>query len=357
MNKILLLAGDGIGPEIMAQTQRVITLVNERFNMGLECESALIGGAAIEDGGEPLPDSTLNLAKAADAVLLGAVGGPKWDDIALDKRPEKALLKIRRELGLFANLRPAMMFPELVHASSLKPEYVENLDMLTVRELTGGIYYGEPRGHYQTPVRKSMNTMVYSEEEIRRVAIVAFDLAMNRRKRVCSVDKANVLEVSQLWREVVSEVAKDYPKIELCHMYVDNAAMQLVKDPKQFDVLVMGNLFGDIISDCSAMLTGSIGMLPSASLNQYNKGLFEPVHGSAPDIAGKNCVNPCAMVLSFAMLCEYSFGQKPVAHAIHRALSQVLASGQVTADIAKGQAVSTTVMGDAIIQTLKELTS
>lgn len=354
--KVLLLAGDGIGPEVMHQAQKVISSCNSYFSTDIECETALIGGAAIDDCGQALPTSTLQLAKASDSILLAAVGGPKWDDHHLKERPEKALLQIRTELGLFSNLRPAYLFPDLVDASTLKPSVIENLDIMTVRELTGGIYYGEPRGITNNNGRSAVNSMVYHESEIRRVAKVAFEIAQKRQKRLCSVDKANVLEVSQLWREVVSETANFYPDVELTHMYVDNAAMQLVRDPKQFDVLVMGNLFGDIISDCSAMLTGSIGMLPSASLNESNIGLFEPVHGSAPDIAGKDVVNPSAMILSFAMMLEYGFEQGIIAQKIKQAISKVLSEGILTKDIAGNRAfVGTNEMGDAIVSALKQL--
>jgi 3-isopropylmalate dehydrogenase len=356
--KILLLSGDGVGTEIMQELEKIIAICNKYFSTNIECEKSLIGGAAIDDCNNPLPQNTLDLAKDADGVLLGAVGGPKWDAIDLELRPEKALLKLRKELGLFANLRPALMFPELLSSSSLKPEYIENLDMLTVRELTGGIYYGEPRGIVNNKQRSAHNTMVYSEFEIQRVAKVAFELAQKRSKKLCSVDKANVLEVSRLWREVVSEMSIDYPDVSLTHMYVDNAAMQLVRDPKQFDVLLTGNLFGDILSDCSAMLTGSIGMLPSASLNKGNVGMFEPVHGSAPDIAGKNIVNPCAMILSFAMMLEYSLDNKLIADNIKQSISNVLSQKIITKDLVNNSNtnfVSTSQMGESIAAELIKL--
>ena len=301
---ILILPGDGIGPEIVAEARKVLDVVNDRFRLGLDFDEALIGGCAIDATGEPFPAATLAKARAADAILLGAVGGPQWDTLDRAIRPERGLLAIRSQLGLFGNLRPAVLYPQLANASSLKPEVVAGLDILIVRELTGGIYFGEPRGIDidEAGERRGYNTYVYTEAEIRRIGRLAFDSARKRNGRVCSVDKANVLEVTMLWREVMTELGKEYPDIELSHMYVDNAAMQLVRAPKQFDVIVTGNMFGDILSDQASMLTGSIGMLPSASLDQDGKGLYEPCHGSAPDIAGKGVANPLATILSAAML-------------------------------------------------------
>lgn len=354
--KVLILPGDGIGPEIIGQARLVLEAVNERFALGLELSEGLIGGAALDAEGTPLSDDTLARAKAADAVLLGAVGGYKWDKNDMALRPEKGLLRLRSELDLFANLRPAMLYPQLADASSLKPEVVSGLDILIVRELTGGIYFGQPRGirRKDNGEREGFNTYVYSESEIRRIAISAFEAAMKRNKRLCSVDKANVLEVTVLWREVVEEVAKDYPEVELSHMYVDNAAMQLVRAPKQFDVLVTGNMFGDILSDCAAMLTGSIGMLPSAALNAHNQGMYEPIHGSAPDIAGKDLANPLATILSVAMMLRYSLANESVADAIEMAVKKVLDQGYRTADIMSPGCtqVGTKAMGQAVLAAL-----
>ncbi|WP_420496964.1 3-isopropylmalate dehydrogenase [Spongiibacter nanhainus] len=352
---IAILAGDGIGPEIMAQASRVLSLVNEKWQLNLALEEALVGGAAIDATGTALPSETMALCEKADAILLGAVGGPKWDNLPPAERPEKAgLLAIRSKLDLFGNLRPALLYPQLADASSLKPELVAGLDILIVRELTGGIYFGQPRGirELEGGERQGYNTYVYSESEIRRIGKVAFELARKRGGRLCSVDKANVLEVTMLWREVIQDMAKDYPDVELSHMYVDNAAMQLVRAPKQFDVMVTGNMFGDILSDAAAMLTGSIGMLPSASLDVNGKGMYEPCHGSAPDIAGQNKANPLATILSVAMMLRYSLNQAEAAQAIEDAVSRVLDRGLRTADIAaEGEAVvSTTEMGDAVIQ-------
>ena len=316
----------------------------------------LLGGAAIDAHGKPLPEETLAKARAADAILLGAVGGPKWDNIDRALRPEKGLLAIRAELGLFGNLRPAILYPQLAGASALKPEVVSGLDILIVRELTGGIYFGEPRGirTLENGERQGFNTDIYSESEIRRIGRVAFEAARKRGKRLCSVDKANVLEVTVLWREVMTELAAEYPDVELSHMYVDNAAMQLVRAPKQFDVVVTGNLFGDILSDAAAMLTGSIGMLPSASLDENGKGMYEPVHGSAPDIAGQGKANPLATMLSVAMMLRYSFGKAEAAAAIERAVGTVLDAGLRTGDImtAGCQLVNTATMGDALCEAL-----
>jgi len=354
---VLILPGDGIGPEIVTEARRVLALVNAQDNLGLELSEALVGGAAIDADGVPLPDATLAAAKAADAILLGAVGGPKWDtNPDFQIRPEKGLLGIRSNLGLFGNLRPAILYPQLAHASSLKPEIVSGLDILIVRELTGGIYFGQPRGirEKEGGIREGYNTYVYDENEIRRIGRVAFEAAMARDKRLCSVDKANVLEVTVLWREIMEELAKEYPEVELSHMYVDNAAMQLVRAPKQFDVMVTGNMFGDILSDAAAMLTGSIGMLPSASLDVDGKGMFEPCHGSAPDIAGQGLANPLATILSAAMMLRYSLGAGDSADRIEKAVSSVLDQNFRTADIwSEGmQKVSTSEMGDAVVAAL-----
>ncbi len=353
---IVLLAGDGIGPEIVAEAEKVLAQVNAQFSLGLSWSHELLGGAAIDAHGVPLPDVTLEAARKADAILLGAVGGPKWDTIERSIRPERGLLKIRAELNLFANLRPALLYPQLAAASSLKPEIVSGLDLLIVRELTGGIYFGQPRGirTLENGERQGFNTDIYSESEIRRIAHVAFQLAQKRNKRVLSVDKANVLEVTELWKQVVTEVSAEYPDVALSHMYVDNAAMQLVRAPKQFDVIVTGNLFGDILSDQAAMLTGSIGMLPSASLDQQKKGMYEPCHGSAPDIAGQGIANPLATILSVAMMLRYSLNAPQAAEAIEAAVGRVLDQGLRTADIfSEGTTrVGTKAMGDAVVAAL-----
>jgi len=307
-HRVLVLPGDGIGPEVMNETIAVIEQVNAALGIDMILDHALLGGAAIDATGVPYPDETAAKARQADAIILGAVGGPKWDGLDRSIRPEKGLLGIRSDLQLFGNLRPAILYPQLAQASSLKPDLVAGLDLLIVRELTGGIYFGQPRGLDTTEdgQRRGFNTYVYTESEIKRVAHLAFDLARKRDRRVCSVDKANVLEATMLWREVMNEVAKEYPDVELSHMYVDNAAMQLIRAPKQFDVMVTGNMFGDILSDAAAMLTGSIGMLPSASLDQAGRGMYEPCHGSAPDIAGQGIANPLATILSAAMMYRYS---------------------------------------------------
>ena len=357
--QILILPGDGIGPEIMAEAVKVLNLANDKFGLGYELSFDDLGGAAYDRYGSPLADETLERARAADAVLLGAVGGPKWDTIDPALRPERGLLKIRSELGLFGNLRPAILYPQLAEASTLKPEVVSGLDILIVRELTGGIYFGKPRQRttLENGERMAFDTLPYSESEVRRIAKVGFDMAMVRNKKLCSVDKANVLASSQLWREVVEEVAKDYPEVELSHMYVDNAAMQLVRAPKQFDVMVTDNMFGDILSDQASMLTGSIGMLPSASLDVNNKGMYEPCHGSAPDIAGQGIANPLATILSVSMMLRYSFAQVAAADAIEQAVSQVLDQGLRTGDIlSEGcRKVGTVEMGDAVVAALKNL--
>lgn len=358
MGHIVVLPGDGIGPEIVAQAVRVLDVVNARFGLGLTHSEALIGGAAIDATGDPLPETTLIQAKAADAVLLGAVGGPAWDGLPMSQRPEKGLLRIRAGMELFANFRPAILYPELAHASTLKPEVVSGLDILIVRELIGGIYFGEPRGIEGAPgQRVGFNTDRYSEPEIERIGRIAFDAARARGGRLCSVDKANVLEVTVLWREVMTRLAADYPDVTLSHMYVDNAAMQLVRAPKQFDVVVTGNLFGDILSDAAAMLTGSIGMLPSASLNSAKQGLYEPCHGSAPDIAGTDTANPLATILSVAMMLMHTFNHREAATAIETAVQHVLATGFRTRDIATAavdeRIVGCQAMGDAVVTSLE----
>ena len=351
--KIAILPGDGIGTEIMTQALRVLKALDLRF----ETEQALVGGAAYEAFGHPLPDATLKLAKEADAVLFGAVGDWKYDKLERALRPEQAILGLRKNLGLFANFRPAICYEQLTHASSLKPELVAGLDILLIRELTGDIYFGQPRGRRESPdgafkgAQEAFDTMRYSRPEIERIAHVAFKAAQKRGKRVTSVDKANVLETFQFWRDVVSEVHAQYPDVALDHMYVDNAAMQLVKAPKSFDVIVTGNMFGDILSDEAAMLTGSIGMLPSASLNESGRGLYEPSHGSAPDIAGKDVANPLATILSMAMMLRFSLNQAAAAERVEAAVQHVLAAGLRTADIwSQGtQRVGTAQMGDAVL--------
>jgi len=349
--QILILPGDGIGPEITAEAVKVLTAL-QADGLDIQMTEDLVGGAAYDVHGVPLADATLEKAKQADAILLGAVGGYQWESLDISVRPEKGLLALRSNLELFANLRPAYLFAQLADASTLKPEVVADLDILIVRELTGGIYFGQPRGIRQLDngERQGFSTYVYSESEIKRIVQVAFEAAMKRNKRLCSVDKANVLEVTELWREVVNEVAKDYPEVEVQHMYVDNAAMQLVLNPKQFDVMVTGNMFGDILSDEASMLTGSIGMLASASLDANNKGMYEPSHGSAPDIAGKNIANPLATILSAAMMLRYSLGREDFAVRVEEAVSRVLDKGLRTADIwSEGmQKVSTSEMGSAV---------
>lgn len=354
---IAVLPGDGIGHEIMAEAARVLEWINKTHKLGLVLEHALVGGSAIDAHGSALPAETFAICERADAILLGAVGGPKWDKLPPAERPEKAgLLEIRKRLDLFGNLRPAILYPQLADASSLKPEIVAGLDILIVRELTGGIYFGQPRGIrvLENGEREGYNTYVYNESQIRRIAKVAFELAQKRSGRLCSVDKANVLEVTMLWREVMDEVAKDYPDVELSHMYVDNAAMQLVRAPKQFDVVVTGNMFGDILSDAAAMLTGSIGMLPSASLDVNGRGMYEPCHGSAPDIAGQNKANPLATILSVAMMLRYSLNEPAAAQRIEDAVSTVLDQGFRTADIYSDGStmVGTIEMGDAVLAAL-----
>ncbi|MCL4185795.1 MAG: 3-isopropylmalate dehydrogenase [Burkholderiaceae bacterium] len=352
--KIAVLAGDGIGPEIMAQAIKVLDALRSD-GLAIETEAAPVGGAGYDAGKDPLPERTLSIARAADAILFGAVGGPQYDTLPRAMRPEQGLLRLRKELSLFANLRPAVLYPELASASSLKPEIVAGLDIMILRELTGDIYFGQPRGRRETDgEREGFDTMRYRESEIRRIVRAGFDTAMKRSRKLCSVDKANVLDTSILWREVANEVARDYPQVELSHMYVDNAAMQLVRAPKQFDVIVTGNMFGDILSDEASMLTGSIGMLPSASLNARGFGLYEPIHGSAPDIAGRNLANPLATILSAAMLLRHSLHQEAAAQRVETAVRKVLAQGFRTADIAETgkRTVGTKEMGDAVLAAL-----
>jgi 3-isopropylmalate dehydrogenase len=353
--KIAVLAGDGIGPEIVAQATRVLQALASD-GLKIELEAAPFGGAGYDAHGDPLPPSTLRLAQQADAVLCGAVGGPRYDALPRPQRPEQGILRIRKELGLFANLRPAVLFPELVGASTLKPEVVSGLDIMIVRELTGDIYFGEPRGRRSNArgEREGYDTMLYAEPEIRRIVEVGFQTALKRGKKLCSVDKENVLETSRFWREVAGDVGKKYPQVELTHMYVDNAAMQLVRNPRHFDVIVTGNMFGDILSDEASMLTGSIGMLPSASLDARGKGLYEPVHGSAPDIAGRNLANPLATILSSAMMLRYTFNRDEWAYRIEAAVKKVLSEGYRTADIFEPgtRKVGTSEMGDAVVAAL-----
>jgi len=349
---VLVLPGDGIGPEIVTEAVKVLGALN----LGIEIDTALIGGSAVDATGNPLPEETLTKARAADAILLGAVGGPKWDGNPMEQRPEKGLLGIRSQLELFANLRPAILYPQLAEASTLKPEVVSGLDILIVRELTGGIYFGQPRGirTLENGEREGYNTYVYSESEIRRIGRQAFEAAQKRGKRLCSIDKSNVLEVTVLWKEVMDDLAKEYPDVELSHMLVDNAAMQLVRAPKQFDVMVTGNMFGDILSDAAAMLTGSIGMLPSASLDENGKGMYEPCHGSAPDIAGQGKANPLATILSVAMMLRYSLNETAAADRIEKAVEAVLDQGLRTGDImSEGcKLVGTEEMGEAVVAAL-----
>ncbi|MEW8626148.1 MAG: 3-isopropylmalate dehydrogenase [Candidatus Thiodiazotropha sp.] len=354
--QILILPGDGIGPEIVTEAVKVLAALRDRFGFDVEMDEALVGGAAIDATGGPLPEATLDLAKEADAILLGAVGGPKWEQLDISIRPEKGLLGLRSALNLFANLRPAILYPQLADASSLKAEIVAGLDIMIVRELTGGIYFGQPRGvrELEGGEKQGFNTLVYQESEVDRIARVAFDIARKRDSRVCSVDKANVLECTELWREVVTRIGEEYADVDLSHMYVDNAAMQLVKWPKQFDVMVTTNMFGDILSDCAAMLTGSIGMLPSASLDEQGKGMYEPIHGSAPDIAGQGVANPLATILSVAMMLRYSLDEPAMADRVEAAVNRVLDQGLRTPDIfAEGMTeVNCETMGDAVVAAL-----
>jgi len=353
--KIAVLPGDGIGPEIMREAVRVLDALKSD-GLKIETELAPVGGAGYDAAKDPLPAATLKLAEQADAVLFGAVGGPKYDTLERPMRPEQGLLRLRKGLGLFANLRPAVLYPELAGASTLRPDVVAGLDIMILRELTGDIYFGQPRGRRTNAAgeREGFDTMLYAESEIVRIARVGFETARKRNRRLCSVDKANVLDTSILWREVVSELAKSYPEVELSHMYVDNAAMQLVRAPKQFDVIVTGNMFGDILSDEASMLTGSIGMLPSASLDAHNKGLYEPIHGSAPDIAGKNLANPLGTILSVALMMRYTFNHEQAANRIESAVRRVLADGMRTGDIYQDgcRKVGTAQMGEAVIAAL-----
>ena len=355
-HKILILPGDGIGPEIVAEAVKLLGALQQADDLAVELEHADVGGAGLDACGCPLPEQTLELARDADAILLGAVGGPKWDCVERSLRPEQGLLDLRAELGVFANLRPALTYPQLVEASTLKADVVSGLDLMIVRELTGGIYFGQPRGvrTLDDGQRQGFNTLVYAESEIERICRIAFDLAMKRGRQVCSVDKSNVLEVSVLWREVAERVGGDYPEVALSHMYVDNAAMQLVREPRQFDVLVTSNMFGDILSDLASMLTGSIGMLPSASMDSAGKGLYEPVHGSAPDIAGQGIANPLATTLSVAMMLRYTLGAPELAQRIESAVARVLDQGLRTPDIQSPgtRVVGTGDMGDAIVAAL-----
>lgn len=355
--RITLLPGDGIGPEIMAVAVDVLKVVAKRFDLNFDFQTALIGGAAIDETGEPLPSATLETCRSSDSVLLAAIGGYKWDSLPSDKRPEAGLLGLRAGLELFANLRPAKIIPQLIDASTLKREVVEGVDIMVVRELTGGIYFGKPKGIFATETgeRRGVNTMVYSESEIERIGKVAFETAQKRGGKLCSVDKANVLDVSQLWREKMTKLASEYPDVELSHLYVDNAAMQLVRAPKQFDTIVTGNLFGDILSDAAAMLTGSIGMLPSASLGASGPGVYEPVHGSAPDIAGQDKANPLAQVLSAAMMLRYDLDQPAAADLIENAVLQVLQQGDRTGDIMSPgmNLLGCRAMGDALMKILE----
>ena len=356
--KILILPGDGIGPEIIVEAVKVLARLREDFGLDIEMDEALFGGAGIDAVGQALPEATLELARASDAVLMGAVGGPKWEPLEIAKRPEKGLLGLRAGLELFANLRPAILYPQLAGASALKPEIVSGLDILIVRELTGGIYFGQPRGVRMRAdgEREGINTLVYRESEIRRICRAAFEIARKRKGRLCSVDKANVLECTELWREVATEVGREYPDVELSHLYVDNAAMQLIRAPKQFDVMVTTNMFGDILSDAAAMLTGSIGMLPSASLDAAGKGMYEPIHGSAPDIAGRGIANPLATILSAAMMLRHSLDGALFADRVEAAVAAVLDQGLRTADIMSGgmREVGTAEIGDAVAAALGE---
>ena len=356
--KLLVLPGDGIGPEIVAEALKVLEYLTTEYGIALEIERGLVGGVAYDTLGHPLPEETLRVARDSDAILLGAVGGPKYDGLPRELRPERGLLGLRSELGLFSNLRPAILYPQLANASTLKSDVVSGLDIMIVRELTGGIYFGKPRGIRELPTgeREGVNTLVYRESEIARIVRSAFEIAIKRDKRLCSVDKANVLEVSELWREIATAIAADYPEVSLSHMYVDNAAMQLVREPKQFDVIVTSNMFGDILSDAAAMLTGSIGMLPSASLDARGKGMYEPIHGSAPDIAGQGIANPIATILSVAMMLRYGLNHVESAAHIEAAVGDVLDQGWRTSDIYTEGYVhaSTSQMGDAIVSALNK---
>ena len=356
-HKIAILSGDGIGPEIMAEAVKVLEVLQSVHGLSIAMEEAPVGGAGYDAHGHPLPAATLDVVRSADAVLLGSVGGPQWEQLERHLRPEQGLLGLRSELALFSNLRPAILYPQLADASTLRPEVVSGLDIMIVRELTGGIYFGEPRGirTLENGESQGFNTLVYSESEIERIGRSAFEIARKRSGRLCSVDKANVLEVSELWRQVITRLGEEYQDVELSHMYVDNAAMQLVREPKQFDVMVTGNMFGDILSDAAAMLTGSIGMLPSASLDSNGKGMYEPIHGSAPDIAGQGTANPLATILSVAMMLRYSLNEVTHADRVEAAVGTVLDAGLRTADITSSgmQTVGTKAMGDAVVAALQ----
>ena len=357
---ISLLPGDGIGQEISKEALKIINWLSKNTDLKFEINEELVGGSSIDQFGSPLTDKTIQKIKKSDAIILGAVGGPKWEKLSFENRPERGLLKIRKELDLYANFRPALVFDSLINSSSLKPEIIQDLDILIIRELTGGIYFGEPRGveNIDEKNQRGFNTLVYTTQEIERIAKVAFETAMTRSKKLCSVDKANVLESTELWRKVVIETAKKYPDVELSHMYVDNASMQLVRNPKQFDVIVTTNMFGDILSDCASMLTGSLGMLPSASIGISDKGnkkaMYEPVHGSAPDIAGKGIANPLAMILSVSMMLKYSFNNNKLSHLINKAVNSVLEKGFRTNDIFSDgkKRISTSEMGDRVLEEL-----
>jgi len=356
-HNIVILPGDGIGPEIITEAEKVLACLQADYGLSATLEHAPVGGAGYEDSGKPLPDATLALTQAADAVLLGSVGGPRWEHLERSLRPEQGLLGLRAGMGLFSNLRPAILYPQLAGASTLKPDVVSGLDLMIVRELTGGIYFGQPRGTRirDDGQREGYNTLVYSESEIERIGRSAFAIARKRNHRLCSVDKANVLECTELWRQVMTTLGQEYPDVELTHLYVDNAAMQLVRAPRQFDVMVTTNLFGDILSDAAAMLTGSIGMLPSASLDSDGKGMYEPIHGSAPDIAGKGIANPLATILSVAMMLRYSLDEQALAERLEQAVGSVLNQGLRTPDIAatETQTVGTREMGDAVVAALR----
>jgi len=357
---ISLLPGDGIGKEISKEAYKVINWISKNSDLDFNINEELVGGSSIDKLGAPLTEKTLEKIKKSDAIILGAVGGPKWENLSFEKRPERGLLKIRKELDLFANFRPALVFESLINSSSLKPEIIKDLDILIIRELTSGIYFGEPRGveNIDEKNQRGFNTLSYTTQEIERIAKVAFETAMNRSKKLCSIDKANVLESTELWRRVVIETSKKYPEVELSHMYVDNASMQLVRNPKQFDVIVTTNMFGDILSDCASMLTGSLGMLPSASIGISEEGnkkaMYEPVHGSAPDIAGKGIANPLAMILSVSMMLQYSFNDKTLSDLINKAVNSVLEKGFRTKDISNEgeKVISTSEMGDKVLEEL-----
>ena len=358
---ISLLPGDGIGQEITLEAKKILNWADQNTDLDLDCFEELVGGASIDKHQTPLNDKTLEKIKKSDAIILGAVGGPKWEKLPFELRPERGLLKIRKELDLFANFRPAIVFDSLINSSSLKPEIIKNLDILIIRELTGGIYFGEPRGveKINEKVSRGFNTLIYTTPEIERIAKVAFETALQRGKKLCSVDKANVLESTELWREIIISTSKKFPDVQLSHMYVDNASMQLVRNPKQFDVIVTTNMFGDILSDCASMLTGSLGMLPSASIGYDHSGnkkaMYEPVHGSAPDISGKGVANPLAMILSVGMMFKYSFSRSDISDLISKVINSILEKGYRTKDIndRNGKEVSTSEMGDLVLKELE----